>query len=326
MRRSHWNASLLGLIALATGLSPLACAVAGRGPNGPASPAATPLLWHARAPGGGDFYLLGSVHLRAVDAQALGSEIHQAYAASNELVVEVDVSQLKPEEAKASIERYATLPPQLTLDGLLSPETRELLARYVESRGLPEEQVQRYKPWFVAQLVLITELQLEGFNPALGVDQVFIDRASAEKSIVGLETIAAQFAMLDSLSLELQELMLKDTLLRLDELEDSTRKLLAAWSDGDEAELERQIFEPLEEVPELEAYYDALIWRRNASMAASLVGLAGDGQTRFVVLGAGHMVGPKGIPALLAAQGFAVERILVGAAPAAPDAAVAPAP
>jgi hypothetical protein len=185
--------------------------------------------------------------------------------------------------------------------------------------------MQRYKPWFIAQLVLITELQREGFDPELGVDQVFIDQASAEKSIIGLETIAAQCAMLDSLSLELQELMLKDTLLRIDDLEDSTRRLLAAWSGGDEGELERQIFEPLEEVPELEEYYDALIWRRNTSMAARLVELAGDGQTRFVVLGAGHMVGPKGIPAQLAAQGFAVERIRVRATPAEPDAAVTPA-
>jgi uncharacterized protein len=124
--------------------------------------------------------------------------------------------------------------------------------------------------------------------------------------------------MLDGLSLELQELMLKDTLLRIDELEGNTRKLMEAWSSGDEAELERQVFAPLAEVPALEAYYDALIWQRNASMAARLVELASDGQTRFVVLGAGHMVGAKGIPARLAEQGFAVDRIRVGAAPPAP--------
>jgi len=29
----------------------------------------------------------------------------------------------------------------------------------------------------------------------------------------------------------------------------------------------------------------------------------------FVVVGVGHMIGPRGIPALLAAQGFRVERI-----------------
>jgi uncharacterized protein YbaP (TraB family) len=114
-------------------------------------------------------------------------------------------------------------------------------------------------------------------------------------------------------------------LARLDELEDSTRELLEAWSGGDEAGLEAQIFAPLEEVPELEPYFDAMIWKRNIAMTARLVELARDGKTRFVVLGAAHMVGSQGIPAQLAQQGFAVER--VGAQPAAaPDAMAAPPP
>jgi len=301
VRRVRWTALLLGSTALALG-----CAGLGQEP---AAPPATPLFWRATAPGGGELYLLGSVHLRAADAHALGPEIQQAYADSDELVVEVDLSRLTPADGKASSERYAMLPPQLRLDALLSPETRDLLARYVKSRGLPADQIQGYKAWFVAQLVLVTELQSSGFDAALGVDRAFIEQASGDKSIVGLETLASQFAMLDGLSLELQELMLKDTLLRIDELGGSTRKLMKAWSRGDEAELERQIFQPLEEVPGLEAYYDLLIWQRNVSMAAQLVELAGDGRTRFVVLGAGHMVGAKGIPARLAERGFAVERI-----------------
>src|SRR5262245_15964290 len=292
MRRRCWTPWLLLVsAALAAGLGPLGCAAVRPDSRDGPPPAATPLLWHARAPGGGELYLLGSVHLREVDAQSLGGEIQRAYDASSQLVVEVDLAQATAEDGKASVERYATLPPQLALDSLLSPETRDLLAEYVKERGLPSEQIQRYKPWFVAQLVLVTELQADGYDPAFGVDRVFIDEASSQKEIVGLETISSQFGMLDSLSLELQALMLKDTLLRIDELNDSTRELLEAWAGGDEAELEKQIFAPLEQVPELEAYYDALIWQRNAAMAARLVELSRDGKTRFVVLGAGHMVG-----------------------------------
>jgi uncharacterized protein len=315
------------LLASALVLAPLGCAGLGSHHAEPAAvggPSATPLLWHARAPGGGELYLLGSVHLREIDAQGLSPEIQQAFVDSNELVVEVDLSNVTPVDAKEAIEHYAMLPPQLTLDSLIAPETRELLAGYAKSRGLPADQLQRYKPWFVAQLVLVTELQASGYDAALGVDRAFIDQASGEKSIVGLETFASQFAMLDGLSLELQELMLGDTLRRIDDLEGNTRMLLEAWSSGDESELERQIFQPLDEVPELEAYYDAMIWQRNASMTARLVELAGDGRTRFVVLGAGHMVGAKGIPARLAQQGFAVERIRPDEASRAPAASPPP--
>ncbi len=326
MRRGRWTALLLGSAVLVTAFAPLGCAGLGRDRAKPDALVATPMFWRARAPGGAEFYLLGSVHLRATDAPALAPEIQQAYADSNELVVEVDISQVTPEEGKAATERYAMLPPQLTLDGLVSPETRELLARYVKKRGFPADQIQRYKPWFVAQLVLVAELQAAGYDAALGVDRAFIDEASGAKSILGLETIASQFAMLDGPSLELQELMLKDSLERIDELEESAQKLLEAWSRGDEAELERQVFQPLEQEPALEAYYDALIWQRNASMAARLVELAADGRTRFVVLGAGHMVGAKGIPARLAELGFAVERVHPNGGSKTPDAAIAPLP
>jgi hypothetical protein len=62
------------------------------------------------------------------------------------------------------------------------------------------------------------------------------------------------------------------------------------------------------------SFYASFFWRRNAAMAARLVELARDGKTRFVVLGAGHMLGEQGIPALLAQRGFVVERVMPGAA------------
>ena len=325
MRRRRGLALCLCAAALAAALAAFGCAGGGRARAAPpAATWATPLFWHAQSPGGGGFYLLGSVHIRAVDAPAFGPEIEQAYRRSDAVVVEVDVSHVTPADVESHTQRYATLPPHLRLDALLAPETRKLLARYVESRGLPADPIQRFKPWFVAQLILVTELEAAGYDAALGVDRGFIDQASGEKTIVGLETIASQLAVLDGLSPEIQELMLKDTLLRIDELAGTTAKLMDAWSRGDEAGLEQQIFEPLEETPEFEAYYDALIWQRNVSMAARLVELARDGQTRFVVLGAGHMLGAKGIPALLVAQGFVVERVRPGEALLSPDVAAPP--
>jgi uncharacterized protein YbaP (TraB family) len=146
VRRGRWTALLLGLAALATALATLGCAGASRDRSAPATrgaPAATPLLWHARAPGGGDLYLLGSVHVRAIDAQALGPEIQQAYADSSQLVVEVTRRLRLRTEGAPTI---AMLPPQLTLDALIRRNAR-LVAAW--DRGLPADQIQRYKPWFV---------------------------------------------------------------------------------------------------------------------------------------------------------------------------------
>jgi len=311
-------------VALAAALAAFGCAGVASERAAPAAATATPLFWHAQAREGGDFYLLGSVHVRAADAPALGAEVVQAYDRSDQLVVEVDVSQITPVEIEAQTRRYATLPPHLRLDALLEPETREQLARYVAAHELPAEQLQRYKPWFASQMILMTELAAAGYDAALGVDRSFVDQASGEKPIAGLETLASQFAMLDGQTLAVQELMLKDVLLRSDALVARTGELLEAWSRGDEAALEREIFGPSDEAPELESFYAAFFWQRNAAMTARLVELAGDGKTRFVVLGAGHMLGAKGIPALLAQQGFAVERVIPGETSLSRDAAAPP--
>ena len=44
-------------------------------------------------------------------------------------------------------------------------------------------------------------------------------------------------------------------------------------------------------------------------MTAQLAEFLGDGKTRFVVLGAGHMLGSRGIPTQLAERGFRVRRL-----------------
>ncbi len=324
MKHRQWLAFALCSVALAATFVSQGCAGARQDRAAPPPAIATPLFWHAQAPAGGSFYLLGSVHLRPVDAPALGPEVGQAYRRSDQLVVEVDLSQVTPADIAAQTERYALLPEHLRLDALLEPETRELLARYTETHALSASLLQHYKPWFAAQMVLMTELAAAGYDAALGVDRAFLDQATGEKPIAGLETLDSQFALLDGQTLAVQELMLKDVLLRSDDLVARTDALLAAWSRGDEGALEDQLFQPLAEQPQLEAYYAAFFWQRNAAMAARLAELAVDGRTRFVVLGAGHMLGAKGIPALLAEQGFSVERIGPGDPSLLPDAAAGP--
>ena len=44
-------------------------------------------------------------------------------------------------------------------------------------------------------------------------------------------------------------------------------------------------------------------------MAARIAELARDGRTRLMVVGAAHMLGDRGIPALLEGRGFEVEVI-----------------
>jgi uncharacterized protein YbaP (TraB family) len=310
-RDSSFARRLAGVLAAAL----LACAGPAPDAVGPQQPAsgATPALWHANAPGagGGSLYLLGSVHMGTRRMLDLGPLVEEAYRRSDEIVVEVDVTRLEPEEMVALIQRHAELPAPGTLRDVLSPPVLGQLEAYLAERGTPLAKVERFKPWFVSFVVAQLELQRAGYEVSLGVDHVLMKRASAEKPIVALETVASQLQMLDLLPPPLQELMLKDILARVDRFADEVAELVEAWKAGDEARLEDLVFSPLARFPELEVFYDLVFFQRNERMAARLADLLGDGKTRLVVLGAGHMLGGRGIPTQLSERGYRVRRLEV---------------
>jgi uncharacterized protein YbaP (TraB family) len=239
----------------------------------------------------------------------LGPLVDEAYRRSDELVVEVDVTRLRPEEMIALIERHATLAPPRTLRDVLSPSVLARLEAYLTERGAPMAGVERFKPWFVSFMVAQLELQAVGYEIELGVDHVLMERANAQKPIVELETAASQLQMLDRLPASLQELMLKDILARVDHFAGEVAELVDAWKSGDEARLEELVFSPLAQFPELEVFYDLVFFQRNERMTEQLAELVGDGKTRLVVLGAGHMVGSRGIPRQLGDLGYRVRRV-----------------
>ncbi|MBW2269479.1 MAG: TraB/GumN family protein [Deltaproteobacteria bacterium] len=274
----------------------------------------TPLVWRGTAPGGGAAYLMGSVHMTRTTIDDFGTVANAAWRDSEELVVEVDVSLLSPQDMAALTLRYGSLRPPRTLRDEISDQSWQQLSAYLASRGIAEESVTGWKPWFVYFVVVQHELARAGFKTEQGVDRVFLETAiAAGIPIAALETAASQLQIFDNLPDSLEELLLQDSLRRVDEFSREVDALIGAWRGGGEEELRALVFQPLVDVPELEVFYDLVFFQRNRQMAGRLHQLAKDGKTRFVVVGAGHMVGEQGIPALLAERGWQVDR--VGGAP-----------
>jgi len=154
------------------------------------------------------------------------------------------------------------------------------------------------------------ELERQGFDPEQGVELALAQRAEAAgKAITGLETADAQIAVLDSLPWRTQELMLRDALDHEGDLERGLALLLDAWRKGDAARIEAEIFADLGSDPDLDRYFEALFFERNRRMARGIAEIVDRGAPAFVVLGAGHVVGERGVPALLIEAGYAVRRL-----------------
>ncbi len=274
------------------------------------------LFWTVRGPEGspGTVYLLGSVHVRGERPLALDAALEQAFQRSDELWVEVNLLDVSPEELARIARTHAVIPPPGRLHDLVSADTEALLQRFAATHKFDLERLEQLKPWAVALSLSLLEAQHEGLAPAQGVDLYFMERARGRKPIGSLESAESQFALLDSLPAEMQELMLRSA------LEDSGKPasaaplepLVGSWEEGDEEALSQSLFAPLAEAPELAPFYDRVFFSRNTAMSARLEQFLTEPRTRFVVVGAGHLIGSRGIVAELRSAGCRVERGLTG--------------
>ena len=102
-----------------------------------------------------------------------------------------------------------------------------------------------------------------------------------------------------------QVIALEDTLRDLDAGKADYSGLVSIWMSGDLSHLKREALEPMRRKTPI--LYARMVSERNARWAQAIVErLAGSGET-VVVVGAAHLVGEDGVPALLRERGITVE-------------------
>ncbi len=253
-------------------------------------------------------YLFGSIHFLKNENYPLNPAIEKAFAQSNVLVVEADITDPGKLAGDAML-RKALYPGNDTLQNHVSAETFALLKREAEALGLPIELVDRQRPWMVALTLEALELVRLGFDPAFGIDSYFLSKAKGSKSIMELEGLERQINLLSGFSEKDQELFLVYTLRDLKTRADQTQSLVKAWSTGNPEVIESIITKSAREDRRLEPILAKLLNDRNRDMVSAIEGYLATKLTYFVVVGAGHMVGDRGIVKLLKERGYSVEQL-----------------
>jgi len=254
-------------------------------------------------------FLVGSVHLAQSGALSVPPAMKAAFALSDELVVEVDVTAVDAEKLRQFIQEHGLLPEGQRLLQQLEPETAKLLTETAERLGTPMEGWDRMRPWVVAMTLPALASRDASTAPGPGVDLLFLANARSTKPIVELETAETQLQVFAGLPEPVEERMLRDHLLHLGELRGALERLEAAWNAGDAEALEAEVFRQEREDPELRPLYEKLFYERNVRMAEKLGELLAQQRVYCVVVGAGHVVGPRGLVALLRKQGHRVRQL-----------------
>jgi uncharacterized protein YbaP (TraB family) len=260
-------------------------------------------MWKVEGPGG-SAYLLGSLHVLTADSYPLSATINKAFAESMTLVEEVDIDETNDPMIMMAALSKAMLTDGRTLEQIIRPELFAEVKARAEKAGLPIMAIQRMKPWLVALTLMAPTLQAAGFKPELGIDRHFFDRAKdSGMKRQALETMAFQIDQFDALPPKLQEDLLKSTLEDLDAEVSGVKEMALAWTFGDVAAIEKLTLASLKEAPEL---YQRLLVDRNRNWMPHVEACIKNGSGCFIVVGAAHLVGPDGLPALLIQKGYKV--------------------
>jgi uncharacterized protein len=272
----------------------------------PAQAAAQNFLWKATR-GQGTVYLVGSVHMLTKDYYPLSPVLDAAFKESDLLVEEVDIAEMTAPDNQLSILTRGMLPAHQSLETVVSPATFALVSRRVADLGMPMEPLKRFKPWMLALTLLSLEWLKAGFDPDLGLDKHFYDRARVEgKAIQGLETLDFQLSRFDGMTPDEQDRLLAQTLKELDTQRTAVTTLADAWKAGDSSTVERIVLQDVRQEPQM---YQRLLVDRNRNWIPKIEALFARRGRAFVVVGAAHLVGADGLISMLRARGYTVEQM-----------------
>lgn len=315
LRRAVWRLALslcaIGGVPALAQTPPLDCPPAAQPPSEALFRQATAeakdrgLLWRIRKDGH-DSYLYGTLHVGRALWIAPGPKLAAALRDSDSLALELDPldPQVQATMRASLAQRPAVVLPPALRQRLDQQLARECATEIAADLGPAEMQVMG-----LATLVG----RRAGYDPAFGSEVLLSAMAQANGlPVLSLETVDQQ---LDALlapdaaqAVEVVEEALND--LESGRQEGVLLATVQAWAQSDAAAMENyEAWCECTDTPLARAQMHRLLEERNPLMARGIDQLHQQGKRVLAAVGSLHMVGPQGLPALLAKQGYTVQRL-----------------
>ena len=241
--------------------------------------------------GNSHVFLLGSIHVAKHDMYPLDYRIEEAYRGSDIVAFEIDMTKADP----MLFMKYMTYTDGTRLKDRISAENYEKLRQKFSAMGMTESMFGNMRPWAAAISVQTTMLQNAGYDTSLGIDQHFMSKAANDgKKVRELETPEYQMGLLSEFD-SVGDSFINYTLESTDGPEAEVDRMIQAWKTGNKEELMNILDSSRYEYPEFEGMYEKIIDERNDNMTEKIEEWLKEDKTIFIVVGAGHVIGEKGI-------------------------------
>ncbi len=271
---------------------------------GPSTRFARGLLWRVARPRVAPSHVFGTIHLADPRVLDVPDPVMRALSRSRRYFMEIQHA--APEQARFF--EAAQFEDGRRIEPLIGAEAFASLAALLRERRIPEEVIDRIKPWAALANLTITP---EDYAVET-LDQKLLALARALKlPIDALEGIEEQISVFEGIPMETQVALLKHALAHRDDLGGLIEPTIQAWLRRDLAALDAVNERIGARYPDVADHYRVLFRRvvRNRSivMAHRLFVPLRRGRV-FIAVGANHLYGGEGVLRLIEKQGYRVER------------------
>jgi len=267
---------------------------------------AHPVAWHIHT-GHSQITLFGSVHMLPANMNWLTPDVVHSISHSEVFVFEVPTDTSSRASLNAMIDAQGSLPAGQSLRALLPPTSQADFDAAITSEHLSASVTDREQPWLASLQLTLADTMNRNYYPDAGVDYVVMNWAmSHRRQMRYLETVDQQLAMLmpDQTERGAQLDEFESALKQVGQEDKDLDSMVQAWGSGDVDKLNGLVDADFDGHPDNKK---RLLLDRNRNWASQIEQMASEWHNFFVVVGAAHLVGPDGVPALLRKDGLQVD-------------------
>ena len=252
-------------------------------------------------------YLGATFHLLRQTDYPLPPEFDEAYRASDMLVFETDMLKLIDPSTQQMLLAKSMYTDGSTIADHLSAGTYAELSAYCDSIGIPLKVLKQFRPSMLMETLTAMELLKLGVTQQ-GVDMYYYGKAVKDhKKVEGLETVEEQIDKFISAADGKEDDYVRHSLDDMKTVKELFEHFAYAWRKGDESKMsELMVSEFKGKQPSL---YRKLVTDRNNKWLPQIEAYINTPETEFILVGAGHLVGPTGIIEDLRNKGYLVDQL-----------------
>lgn len=264
------------------------------------------LLW--RISGNGltaPSYVFGTIHMICADGIQLSDSLTTAIGKASAVYLELDMDNMM--EMMGAM-RKMKMRGDTTLSDLLPQKAYLSVKAYFKEKNspLPFSMLETFKPMLAAATLMEASVSCDN---SVSMEQLVMKEAKkTRKGIKGLETMAYQLSIFDSIPYKLQAEQLAAYVAQQDSGTDAKKQFAEMESAYKSQNLKKLEQLTLEDDMGIARFTDLLLYNRNKTWADKMQGIMPGGPAVFAV-GAGHLPGAQGVLNLLKKKGYKVEPV-----------------